>query len=59
MAQATQTKTFTNTGITVDPNKTPEQYIQDAEAKYIVPALVRDKFPDLIKSLNLEQYLGN
>lgn len=36
-------------GIVIDKNKSAEQYIADAEAKYIVPALVREKFPDLIK----------
>ena len=47
--------------IVVDKNKTPEQYIKDAEAKYIVPRLVRDKFADLIKlifeteSMNVEE----
>ena len=33
----------------VDKNKSPEKYIEEAEATYIVPALVREKFPDLIK----------
>ena len=36
-------------GIVVDKNKSKEQYITDAEAKYIIPALVREKFPDLVK----------
>lgn len=36
-------------GIVIDKSKTFEQYIKEAEAKYIVPALVREKFPDLIK----------
>lgn len=36
-------------GIVVDKNKSQEQYITDAEAKYIVPAIVREKFPDLVK----------
>lgn len=36
-------------GAAIDKNKTPEQYIAEAENKYIVPALVREKFPDLIK----------
>lgn len=30
-------------------NKTAEQYIKDVEEKYIVPPLIREKFPDLIK----------
>jgi len=36
-------------GVVIDKNKSQEQYITDAEAKYIVPPLVREKFPDLIK----------
>ncbi len=36
-------------GIVVDKNKTPEQYNKEAEQKYIIPRLVREKFPDLIK----------
>jgi len=36
-------------GIVIDKNKTQEQYIAEAEAKYIIPALVREKFPDLVK----------
>ncbi len=36
-------------GIVIDKNKTQEQYVIDAEAKYIIPALVREKFPDLVK----------
>lgn len=39
----------TAAGAAIDKNKTPEQYITEAENKYIVPALVREKFPDLIK----------
>lgn len=35
--------------VVIDKSKTPGQYIKEAEAKYIVPALVREKFPDLIK----------
>jgi len=38
-----------NNEIVVDKNKSNEQYIKDAESKYIVPKLVRTKFPDLIK----------
>ena len=33
----------------VDKNKCAEQYIKDVESMYIVPALVREKFPDLVK----------
>lgn len=51
MADTTATKQGTagSDGIVIDKNKTQEQYIIEAEAKYIVPALVRDKFPDLVK----------
>lgn len=52
-ATATSTKTSQGTagrdGVVIDKSKTQEQYIVDAEARYIVPALVREKFPDLIK----------
>lgn len=36
-------------GIVIDKNKSQEQYIKEAEEKYIIPALVREKFPDLVK----------
>lgn len=36
-------------GVVVDKNKSAEQYLKEAESKYIVPRLVREKFPDLIK----------
>lgn len=36
-------------GVIVDKTKSAEQYIKDASAKYIIPALVREKFPDLVK----------
>lgn len=36
-------------GMVTDKNKSNEQYITDAEALYIVPTLVRQKFPDLVK----------
>ncbi len=35
--------------VVVDKNKSAEQYMKEAEAKYIIPVLVREKFPDLIK----------
>ena len=38
-----------NTKIVVDKNKTQEQYMKEAEEIYIVPQLVRNKFPDLVK----------
>jgi len=44
-----QTTTKGDTKIVADVNKTPEQYIKEAENLYIVPATVRTKFPDLIK----------
>ncbi|MFH1283998.1 MAG: hypothetical protein ABIH78_00185 [Candidatus Peregrinibacteria bacterium] len=48
-------------GVVVDKNKSAEQYMKEAEAKYIVPRLVREKFPDLVKliyeteSMNAEE----
>lgn len=51
----------TQTAVVTDPNKTPEQYIAEAEKVYIVPKLVRDKFGDLVKlifeteSMNAEE----
>lgn len=36
-------------GITTDKNKSPEKYVEEAEKKYIIPSLVREKFPDLVK----------
>lgn len=47
--------------IVVDRNKSAEQYQKEAEAKYIVPNLIREKFPDLVKliyeteSMNAEE----
>ena len=38
-----------NTQIKTDKNKTAEQYMKEAEDKYIVPELIRNKFPDLVK----------
>jgi hypothetical protein len=69
MADNTQTNsTTTQTGaavttsdIVVDKNKSAEQYLKEAESKYIVSSLVRDKFPDLVKliyeteSMNVEE----
>jgi len=56
MTDNTQTNSSTSatgaskTGdVVVDKNKSAEQYIKDAEAKYIIPNLVREKFPDLVK----------
>ena len=36
-------------GVVIDPNKSAEQYMAEIEDKYIIPALIRQKFPDLIK----------
>lgn len=36
-------------GIITDKNKSPEKYMDEAEDKYIIPSLVREKFPDLVK----------
>jgi len=36
-------------GIIIDKNKSAEQYMKESEKKYIIPALVREKFPDLVK----------
>lgn len=68
MTDNTQTNSSTSTtapatsgGIVVDKNKTAEQYVKEAESKYIVPNLVREKFPDLVKliyeteSMNTEE----
>lgn len=47
--------------IVKDPNKSVEEYIREAEQFYIVPMLVRESFPDLIKliieteSMDLEE----
>ncbi len=48
MADATQTTQDSNI-IVVDKNKNAEQYLQEAEKLYIIPKLVRESFPDLIK----------
>lgn len=56
MADNTQTNSSTSAtakassaDIVVDKNKTAEQYMKEAEAKYIIPSLIREKFPDLVK----------
>jgi hypothetical protein len=38
-----------NGGVVMDKNKSNEEYIKEAENNYIVPDLIRTKFPDLIK----------
>lgn len=35
--------------VVVDKNKPQEKYIEEAEQKYIIPSLVRQKYPDLVK----------
>ena len=35
--------------VKVDPTKSNEQYIKEVEAYYIIPKLVREVFPDLVK----------
>ncbi|MBP7670813.1 hypothetical protein KA119_00790 [Candidatus Gracilibacteria bacterium] len=35
--------------VVVDKNKSAEDYLKEAAAFYIVPDLVRDEFPDLVK----------
>lgn len=47
-----QTQAGKGTGasaVTIDKNRSAEQYIKEVEAYYIIPTLVREKFPDLIK----------
>ncbi len=46
---ATTTAVAGSDGIVIDKNKSQEQYITEAESKYIIPAVVREKFPDLVK----------
>ncbi len=41
--------TASNGGVIVDKTKSNEQYIEEAEQNYIIPDLVRSKFPDLVK----------
>ena len=36
-------------GIVIDKNKSQEKYIEEVEDKYIVPGIIREKFPDLVK----------
>lgn len=47
--QQGQVKANGTAQIFIDKKKSPEQYVKEAEAKYIIPSLVRKKFPDLIK----------
>lgn len=50
IVQSTQGKTGT-AAVAVDPAKSAEDYIKEAEKAYIIPRLVRDKFGDLVKSI--------
>ena len=45
--------------IVVDKNKSQEQYIKDIEHLYIVPGLIREKFPDLIKLIFETESMNN
>lgn len=52
VAPVTQTsgvKVVSGDGVVIDKNKSQEQYLQEAEVKYIIPKLVREKFPDIVK----------
>lgn len=46
-------------GIVIDKNKSQEQYVKEAEEKYIIPALVREKFPDLVKLIYETESMNN
>ncbi len=37
--------------VQVDKNKPAEQYIKDVEDKYIIPPLIRENFPNMVKLL--------
>ncbi len=60
--QTTQSdNSYASKNILMDRNKSSEQYIKDAEKFYIIPILIREKFPDLVKliieteSMDLEE----
>lgn len=62
LTQTSQNQTSAGSaGMVVDKNKSAEQYMKEAQSMYIVPQLVREKFPDLIKliyeteSMNTEE----
>lgn len=42
-------KTSATSFVQVNKNKSPQQYIDEVSKKYIVPPLVREKFPNLLK----------
>jgi len=41
--------TTSNRSLVLDKSKTSEQYIREAEGIYIVPIIIRERYPDLIK----------
>lgn len=49
MADEKSTQQGKSSQIKADPAKTNEQYIAEAEKLYIIPKLVREVFPDLVK----------
>lgn len=54
-----QAQTAANAGIVVDKNKTDQQYIQEVEQHYIIPDLIREKFPDLVKLIYETESMNN
>jgi hypothetical protein len=51
--------TVSGDGIVINKDKTQEQYVVEAEEKYIIPALVREKFPDLVKLIYETESMNN
>jgi len=49
MADEQSTQQGKSSQIKADPAKTNERYIAEAEKLYIIPKLVREVFPDLVK----------
>ena len=45
--------------VQVDKNKSAEQYIKDVEDTYIIPPLIRDNFPDMVKLLFEAESMDN
>ncbi|NIA02525.1 MAG: hypothetical protein GWP15_04015 [Nitrospirae bacterium] len=56
---ATGATVVSGDGIVIDKNKAQEQYVKEAEEKYIIPALVREKFPDLVKLIYETESMNN
>ncbi len=46
-------------GIVIDKKKSQEQYIKEAEKIYIIPRLIREKFPDLLKLIYETESMNN